>query len=260
METFNFVEPVEGNDCIFALIPLSSLKVAKYQRKLQTTHASRLAASMENGFIVPLLVVEGEGDYEIIDGQHRFAVLQKLFAEKDPSIPCIILPPEFENLPLIYNIEKSDDIKAKSEKVYHLFEDAVESDPERLENTLRHAVDFSYYLIDMGYALMEQEVSALSIIEPAAKKLGNNPMQMSISESREMHKLRGEKLAMLDAMVAAQAAQNNIMDFNLKAAIVTKSISALWEKKRNIEGEYLDLLDNLIAYIASTNWSWMGRR
>ncbi len=140
---FTFTEPMQGLELQFQLIPVSKLKVGEFQRELSSGLVNKLLGSIFNGFLVPLLVVAVDDYYEVIDGQHRIETCKKHRKDlSDFDLPCIVLPSKFKFLPLIYNIEKSDNIKDQALKTYNIYKHYAIALSCSIESSLCHILKF----------------------------------------------------------------------------------------------------------------------
>lgn len=253
--------PVTGKTFIFSLLPLSSLHVDIYQRPVSSTLVKELVKSMDVGFTSPLLVVAGgDGTYGIIDGQHRYTALTMSCTDFAAEIPCIILPPEFRNYPLIYNIEKNDDIKAKCEKLYRLYNDFHETLPDTTEEAISHSFFYQPHLITCAFAFKDHGVTAVSIIETAVKKLDLELFTTPLTESLPIRKEMGAVAAALNAMVEGICTTYRISDFNLKKSIVSKSCTEAFGARKKVDPDYFGNMQKLMDTISGSNWSWMTGR
>ena len=254
-----FKEPKQGVTLEFKLVPRHLLKVGEFQRDISPTLVNRLVGSVHYAFFIPLLVVEdGEGKYEVVDGQHRLASLDKTMAHEF-SVPCIIAPSWLKDLPIIMNIEKVDNVKDKATKLYKLYMKKVEVAPEMEERELERAAQFQPYLFTIAFSFMESDLKSPSLVETVVKLLDKNTFQIPLSEAVEERRARGKKVKELEDVVQNVASAVGVSDFNLKRAIVSRSKERLWGRKRNINEDFWEGMETLIATIMTTDWSWLGR-
>jgi ParB family chromosome partitioning protein len=91
----------------------------------------RIVASIERvGFIAPLVVVERDDAYVIIDGQHRFLAAQSLGLRE---LPAVVVPPELARRMLSLNVEKEPNIRERSAVALSLYRELVPSHPGMAE-------------------------------------------------------------------------------------------------------------------------------
>jgi hypothetical protein len=260
---FTFTEPMQGLELQFQLLPVSKLKVGEFQRELSSGLVNKLLGSIFNGFLVPLLVVAVDDYYEVIDGQHRIETCKKHRKDlSDFDLPCIVLPSKFKFLPLIYNIEKSDNIKDQSLKTYNVYKHYAENIPDSKEREFAASFNFMSYLCSIAFAYVEFGLSSPSLVESVAKKLDNksfleDPFYLSIDIRRH----RGDLLKQLENMVNAVCSQYGITDFNLKKSIISQSVADVWGAyKRKVDDEFDDGIIKLMARIEEKDWSWLAGR
>lgn len=261
-------EPVNSTQYDFALIPRASLSVGTYQRDFSNTLANKLVNSIDKGFIMPLVVTAAGDKYEIIDGQHRLAAFDKMSPESD-ELPCIIVPEYYRDYPLFYNIEKTDNIKDKSVKLYHLYKDKM-ANPDLTEKDIVSAANYEAYLFTIAIAYMQYGLKSPSLVESPIKKLDKTYLTVEDSDGyrigmplKDAWEIRTERAAMarrLEEVVTETAEDYGVRDFNLKRAIVSKSSQALWGSRRAIEEPFEEALPALTEQITMMDWSWMAGR
>jgi len=69
-------------------LPVEALSTAKYNRKIDSSQVRKIAGKFNNNLLGTLLVSYRDGNYYIVDGQHR-AVAMKLIGAK--KAPCEVL-------------------------------------------------------------------------------------------------------------------------------------------------------------------------
>lgn len=259
---FEFTEPVLKEQLAFAMIKFTNLRPGHYQRTLSTTFAGQMTKSMINGFICPILVCEdGEGGYEVLDGQHRIYALSSLGANVETEVPCIILPPKFKNLPLIFNVEKDDNIKDICSKLHSLYVEFVDKFGEEMqENALAGSAMGQPYYITLAFAHMEFGLESPSLVESVVKKLDRDFFHETLLDSVDARRVMAAKAKELEQVVAAIALKFRITDYNLKKSIISKSSMEIWGRARSASETYFEGMDMLIKKIEETNWSWMAGR
>ncbi len=76
---FKFKDPYLKNEIVFKVVPMENFEVTPHQRKPSQYHIKHLINSIERiGYIVPVVAVERDNKYIIIDGQHRFLAAKEL--------------------------------------------------------------------------------------------------------------------------------------------------------------------------------------
>lgn len=259
-KSLKFAEPMGGKTLEFALIPVSRLLPGEYQRDLSTGLVNKLLKSTSVGFAIPLVVTPaGDGRYEVLDGQHRLATLQKIKEGVDVSIPCVITPPSmFKEHPLLLNLEKGDNIKDKCTKVHAVYMKALTLFPEKEESDLLPATSFQPHLFTLAFSYAEKGLASPSLVETVVKKFDSTlsgALSVVVSERRE----RAQKVSDLEGLVDSIARQNNIRDFNLKKAIISKSSMSLWGRSRSTGDDFDTSMQMLMSAIEETDWSAYGK-
>lgn len=79
-----------GSKPTFAWLQVCALKIdSKYQRRTDEAHVKNLAAKFCYAHLAPLVVVDnGDGTYNIVDGQHRWKAAKRV--KQVPLLPCLI--------------------------------------------------------------------------------------------------------------------------------------------------------------------------
>lgn len=252
-----FTEPVKNQTLEFAMIPRSKLQISPYQRSIASALVNKLTTSMGNGFIDPLKVVENGENYLVVDGQHRIAATDKILV--DYELPCIILPQELMELPLMYNVEQKDNIRDISSKVYHLYCQTANTHPEWEENQLGKALLYTPHYATLSFAYMENSLGSPSLVEATVKKLDKSFFQLPLSESIGERREMAREVRQLEGTVYETADEWHIKDYNLKMAILSKTAQSLWGRKRPDCG-FSEGIALLIEEIKGANWSWMAGR
>jgi len=254
----HFNEPVNQIGCQFDLITRSKIKNSPYQRDLSGTLVNHLTGSLVEGFIIPVVLVECGDIFEMVDGQHRLGAADKN-VQGDYLVPSVIVPRHFIERFLLFNIEKSDNIRDQATKVYNFYMDKLQSSSELPENTFATAFGYMSYLISIAFAYRENNLQSPSLIESPCKKLDNKsflgePLLVAVDIRRH----RAEVIKHLENTVQEICDNLHISDFNLKKAIVSKASQELWGRKRSIMETFDDGMTALIQEINSMDWSWMA--
>jgi len=260
-----FIEPVKSQSFEFALIERGKIANSPYQRELSSALVKKLVNSVGQGFLVPLIVVYVNGYYQVIDGQHRLATLDYCMKTQTFEVPAIIVPLSFRDLPLFYNIEKTDNIKDKCEKVYRLYTDKVDS--ELTEWDILASANYEPYLFTLAFAYCESGLKSPSLVEPPIKKVdrthihdkdsNGTAIRLSLSEAIEVRRERGVLAANLEVTVEETCQEYSISDYNLKRAIISKASQNLWGMRRKIEEPFDEAIGMLMNQIVEMDWSWM---
>ncbi len=253
----SFKEPVNGIECELWMIPYNQLENSKYQRSFSKPLVNKIAASVVKGFFIPLLVVNEDGKWKNIDGQHRYGSLMKVAGAV--LVPCIVVPDRFKFYTLLYNIEKSDGLKDRCMKAYELYCDFVDIYPELTEDGLRDYVVGDPHLITLAFAYMESNLKSPSLIETSIKKFDHFLGDVKLPACVETRQHRGELAAVLEKTVYNVADTFGVTDYVLKQAIISKTNSQLWGRKRNVDLPFDEAIDSMVEFISEKDWGFLGR-
>jgi len=258
-----FVDPITGDHYEFKHIPITQLFPGEYQRELSTGLVGKLAKSMIHGFFTPLMVIEKHIDdvlvYEIIDGQHRYGAIMKMASGTAIEVPCIVMPSKFKELPLIFNIEKSDNIKDICAKLYHYYINMVENfGAEVTEQAMQNATLGLPYYITLSIAYKEFGIKSPSLVESIAKKLDTAYFAAAVGDAYGYRQTMAQSIVTLERAVEAACEKFHIKDANLKKSIVSKTATDLGWSRITPDCNFLEGIDLMIAKIESSNWGWMA--
>lgn len=268
MIKLQFTDYTTQEQFTFALVPVKKLVIQDiYQRTLSNTFTNKLLNSLDFGFVVPLLVVPVEnGNYAVIDGQHRLAAFRKLHnVQADTALPAIILPRQYKNIPLMFNIEHGDSLKDKLEKVWSLYLDHVQQASS--EKDLSRAVNFEFYLISLGFAYAEKGLKTPSLVESAVKKLDNEYLgerledgtwaALSMQEALSERRRHAARIVELENAILSIADKYHVTDYNAKKSILSTSINNLWGRKRKLDVSFDDGMDSIFSMLENTDWAFL---
>src|SRR5688572_14933212 len=182
-----FADPSKHQELTFAVLPADRLDVISHQRKPSDTHVKRVTASIENlGFVAPLIVVEQDDRFVIIDGQHRYLAARSL---EIGEFPAIIVPPELARRMMRLNVEKEPNIRERSSVALSIYRELVETSPELPEDDAQvaDAVEQAHY-VTLGLGYEESGRLAGSSFEPILKKCDgflDDPLEKSYPMRQE---------------------------------------------------------------------------
>lgn len=255
-----FLDPVKNYELEFALVEVNRINNSPYQRSLSTGLVNKLKMSIMHGFFIPLLLVKNGEGYDLLDGQHRLEALKKeVVDEEELVVPAVIVPSHLRALPLIYNVEKTDNIKDKATKVYNLYTDTVVEDEEMLEVDLAGAVSYLPHLLSIAFSYKEYELKSPSLVEAFVKKADKSFFRAPIGAAVEDRRVMGKRIAELAETVENTASDYSIRDFFLKQAIISQTSKKLWGT-RKVDDEFDTAINRMIEGINSTNWGWMKNK
>jgi ParB family chromosome partitioning protein len=168
------------------------LEVIGHQRKPRPAHLKALSASIERmGFITPLVAVERDGRYVIIDGQHRFHAGAELGVEE---FPIVVVPEVLARRMMSLNIEQSLNIRERSTIALSIYREMLEESPQRTEDDgdVVDAIETAH-LLTLGLAYEGSGRLAGSAFEPILKKC-DGFLDRPLQEAYEVREGRAEKV------------------------------------------------------------------
>ncbi len=192
LEVFSFREPQKGQNLIFKMAPVEKMKVVEYQRKPSTFHVMRLISSIEKvGFLVPLIGVERDGHYLILDGQHRLLAAQKLGLKE---LPVILVPEEIVQLMMNLNIEKELNIRERSYVSLRVYEDFLKNNPQMSETepVISEAIE-PIYFVTLGIGYENQERLRGKLFEGILKRC-DFPLDEPLESAFKIRQERAQKI------------------------------------------------------------------
>src|SRR6267378_5598855 len=131
-ESIELKDPVKRQPVTVTTARSGDLEVIAHQRKPRPAHLKALGASMERmGFITPLVAVERDGKYVIIDGQHRFQAGAELGVKE---FPVVVVPEMLARRMMSLNIEQSLNIRERSTIALSIYREMIEESPLRGED------------------------------------------------------------------------------------------------------------------------------
>ena len=202
-EYFEFKDPYQGKILKFKVVKIEKLKVISHQRKPSNYHIRHLISSIERiGFLVPLICVEENGKYLVLDGQHRLLAAQKLDLKE---LPVIIVPPKIAQLMMNLNIEKELNIREKSYVALNIYNEYLENNPEILESDplLTDSIEQAYY-VTLGIGYQKQERLRGGTFESILKKC-DFFLEEKIKEAVRIREKRAEKVIEANNLVTSIA-------------------------------------------------------
>lgn len=199
MEGFKFKDPRHQQELEFRIVPIESLEIVEHQRKPSNYHVTHLIYSIERvGFIVPLVVVEKNGKYVILDGQHRFLAAQKLDLKE---LPVIVVPEKLAYLMMNFNIEKELNIREKSYVALNIYRQYLRTNPQMPESepVLTDSLEQAYY-VTLGIAYEEEEKLRGSMFETILKKC-DYFLDISLAEAIEERERRAKRVREVNTLI-----------------------------------------------------------
>lgn len=185
-------DPLQHQPLTITLVPPSRLEVIGHQRKVRPAHLKALRTSVEHlGFVTPLVAVERDGKYVIIDGQHRFQVGRDLGFEE---FPVVVVPERLARRMMRLNTEQALNIRERSAVALSIYREMREESPERAEDDgeVADAIE-SAYLVTLGLAYEKSGRLAGSAFEVILKKC-DGFVDRPLRDAYEIRRARAEKL------------------------------------------------------------------
>lgn len=241
---YGFIEPQNGKELFFALIPADKLIIPEIQREVSDMHVKRLADSIVKiGFIEPITVVQVDNDcYEILNGQHRYHAGKMVNIE---YFPAIIVPKELKEYILYFNIEKSPNLRDKAHQAKEIFHNYLSKNPEMNENELCNFYENAYY-VTIGIAIeeMEDKYFPASAFERFLQRF-DDFLDMSLREAYEERKKRAKKLHEAKNVLNQRFRELGLTNTQYKGAIVSRAMQMEYGRKRLFEEDFYTAIEKL---------------
>jgi ParB family chromosome partitioning protein len=168
-EAFEFKDPQRKQPLAVRTVKKADLDVIKHQRKPRASHLKHLTASIERiGFVTPLVVVERNGKFVIIDGQHRFTAAGELGVKE---FPVVVVPETIARRMMSLNVEKDLNIRERCQIALSIYRELLEEQPDMKEDEgeLVDAIEHAQY-VTLGLAYEESGRIAGGALESILKK------------------------------------------------------------------------------------------
>lgn len=207
---FEFKDPSRKQAMSFAVLPASKMKVVSHQRKKSDTHIKRIVASIEKvGFVAPVVAVERDGEYIIIDGQHRFLAANELGLK---NLPAIIVPEALARRMLTLNVEKEPNIRERSYVALAIYREMVELEPKMHEDDeeVVDAVDRAHF-VTLGLAYESAGRLTGSAFEPILKNC-DGFLDEPLTDAYPIREARAAKV--VDAYKLVKAISDKLKEMN----------------------------------------------
>src|SRR2546425_10826345 len=162
-------DPRKRQSLRITVVRRGDLEVIAHQRKPRPAHLKALSASIERlGFVTPLVAVERDGKYVIIDGQHRFQAGVELGVKE---FPVVVVPEKLARRMMSLNVEQNLNIRERSTIALSIYREILEESPNRKEEH-GEVVDVSEkaHVVTLGLAYEGSGRLAGSAFEPILSK------------------------------------------------------------------------------------------
>src|SRR5436305_2632220 len=189
-EQLDLKDPLKRQPMTVTVVKKGDLEVIGHQRKPRPAHLKALTVSMERvGFITPLVAVERDGKYVVIDGQHRFTAGSELGIKE---FPVVVVPEKVARRMMSLNIEQSLNIRERATIALAIYREMLEETPGRSEDH-GEVVDTIEvpHLLTLGLAYERNGRLAGSAFEAILKKC-DGFLDQSLTEAYEAREGRAE--------------------------------------------------------------------
>src|SRR5438067_7322037 len=155
------------------------------------------------GFITPLVAIERDGKYVIIDGQHRFSAGVEMGIKE---FPVVVVPEKLARRMMSLNVEQSLNIRERATIALSIYREMLEESPTRKEDH-GEVVDVieKAHVVTLGLAYEGSGRLAGSAFEPILTKC-DGFLDKPLSEAYEIRQGRAEKI--LDAAKRIKAVED----------------------------------------------------
>ncbi len=252
---YTLQEPLKGYEIKIGLLPIRKIRIPSIQRDLSETLIKRLMTSIEKvGFVDPILVVEGEGDYyEVINGQHRLKAAELLGLSE---VPAIILPPETKDYIISLNVEKAPNLKDKAHQAYEIFMKYRNENPEMEEVELETKVEEPYFLT-VGFItdrFGEKRFPAYAF-ERVLKKV-DEFLTMPLEEAERERENRANVLRDVREVMEEKYQELGLTNALHKEAIISKAFQLVYGKRvRTVEDDFYTAFEKIKEAIPKVSFS-----
>ena len=191
-EQLDLKDPLKKQPLVITTVRAADLEVVGHQRKPRPAHLKALTASMERvGFITPLVAVERDGKYVVIDGQHRFSAASDLGVKE---FPVVVVPEKLARRMMSLNVEQNLNIRERATIALSIYREMLEESPDRSEDD-GEIVDIleTPYNVTLGLAYEDDGRLAGSAFESILKNCDGFVSQ-PLAAAYETRQGRAEKL------------------------------------------------------------------
>jgi ParB family chromosome partitioning protein len=167
-EQLQLKDPLKRQSLTITTVKKGDLEVVGHQRKPRPAHLKALTSSMERmGFITPLVAVERDGKYVVIDGQHRLAAGTELGVKE---FPVVVVPGELARRMMSLNVEQNLNIRERATIALSIYRELLDETPQRSEDD-GEIVDIleTAHIVTLGLAYEKNGRLAGSAFEPILK-------------------------------------------------------------------------------------------
>lgn len=238
-------DPRKGQPLVVTVVPASELEVVSHQRKPSKPHVKSVATSIDKvGFLVPLIVVQRDSKYVIIDGQHRFLAGQDLGVER---YPVVVVPEATAVRMMNLNVERQLNIRERayvSLQIYREFLTARPNIPES-DPDLEDAVELASN-VTLGMAYEENGRLAGSAFETILKRC-DGFLDTPLHSASETRAGRAAKVVEADRLVRSIAGHLKELGVETAyaSAVIVSHVNPLKRTKKAVAFD--EAFDTVIA-------------
>ena len=196
-------DPLTGQPLAVRVVPVDRLSVIAHQRRARPAHLKALAGSMERvGFVTPLTVVERDGGFVVIDGQHRLQAGTELGMAE---FPVVVVPEGLARKMMSLNVEQALNVRERATIALSIYREVLGESPGLAESDggLADAIETAH-LVTLGLAYEGSGRLAGSAFEPILKKC-DGFLDTPLAEAYEARRGRAGKV--LEAAAAVKAVE-----------------------------------------------------
>lgn len=217
-----FKDPQKRQPLSVRTVKTSDLDVIQHQRKPRAAHLKQLSASIERiGFVTPLVVVERDGRFVIIDGQHRFQAGSDLGVKE---FPVMVVPEKIARRMMSLNVEKDLNIRERCQIALSIYREILEESPTMKEDDgeVTDTVENVHY-VTLGLAYEGNGRIAGGALEPILKKCDGS-LNEPLSDAYETRRQRAEQV--LEAWKLVKAVEDALKEKGMWHSMVRYQIIA----------------------------------
>jgi ParB family chromosome partitioning protein len=221
-EQFEFKDPQKRQPLAVRTVKKGDLDVIGHQRKPRASHLKSLTASIERiGFVTPLVVVQRDDRFVIIDGQHRFQAATDLGVKE---FPVVVVPEKLARRMMSLNVEKDLNIRERCDIALSIYREILEQTPKLTEDDgeITDTIEHAHY-VTMGLAYEGKGRLAGGAIEPILKKT-DGFLDKAMPEAYEIRQQRAEKV--LEAWALIKAVEDALKEKGMWHSMVRYQIIA----------------------------------
>ena len=201
-------DPLKRQPLTITTVKAADLEVVGHQRKPRPAHLKALTVSMERmGFITPLVTVERDGKYVVIDGQHRFQAGTDLGVKE---FPVVVVPAKLARRMMSLNVEQGLNIRERATIALSIYREMLEEKPQRPEDD-GEVVDIieTAHIVTLGVAYEGSGRLAGSAFEPMLKQC-DGFLAQPLEQAYETRKQRAETV--LEAAKRVKAVEDALKE------------------------------------------------